>query len=558
MYKKLSISNFRSFGVNQGGKPQVVEFSPLTIIVGDNSAGKSNIIRALMMATDPYCNYLKREDFFLRKTSNSVRKSPKIELICDIELEGTNTKLETKVSGAKKETFQKEFYIDGNKIGESNAISPPSEDLIAQLKPFSLFVAPTIRDISYLSKAKDLLPIATRSTITGASTALRKELGQRLSAVTSKLSIATRFKGISARPTFNLDELMSIVGLTFEVNDEIDLPLEHLGHGDISKVIIKLAELQGGEHCIAIEEPEIHVHPTGIKTLVYAFEDLVEKNDRQVIITTHSESLVNNTKFESLVHVKQLGQRSIAKRVSALGVRSGSTEEHSIIRKSQRGLLFLSKMLVIVEGPDDRMLLEILDDRGDLDLFKNDISILELSGFGEFEKYRKVLSRIEVPYIVLMDEIQVAKCDQQGTWSNGDVFSRLEISDELPSNKLSKFDPEKYGKSAPSRKRSIVANLSNEWGLDNIGFISHGHKDINELVLEVFDGLKAAEKEEIANKLFLSIASFDIEDAIDKCRANISSKGEKLISVTQAIPKGKFGRLKKYFDSETKRLNGFN
>ena len=180
MFKKLRITNFRSFGVNPGGKAQDFELAPLTIIVGDNSSGKSNIIRALSLATDPNYESIKREDFFLRKTKKGVRKSPKIEIAIEANIGGVSSHLETRVSGSGASTFKKEFFINGKSIGESSFNDPASAQLEELLKPYGLFVAPTVRDISYLSRAKDLLPVATRSTITGASAVLRRELEQKL------------------------------------------------------------------------------------------------------------------------------------------------------------------------------------------------------------------------------------------------------------------------------------------------------------------------------------------------------------------------------------------
>jgi predicted ATPase len=43
---------------------------------------------------------------------------------------------------------------------------------------------------------------------------------------------------------------------------------------------------------IAIEEPEIHLHPSMVRKLVHAMVDITSKNDKRIIVSTHSETFV--------------------------------------------------------------------------------------------------------------------------------------------------------------------------------------------------------------------------------------------------------------------------
>ena len=43
---------------------------------------------------------------------------------------------------------------------------------------------------------------------------------------------------------------------------------------------------------VAIEEPEIHLHPSMIRKLVHAMVDITTKNDKRIIVSTHSETFV--------------------------------------------------------------------------------------------------------------------------------------------------------------------------------------------------------------------------------------------------------------------------
>ena len=88
MITDVSIKNFRSFGVTEGSRPTKFSLSNLTIIVGDNSAGKSNILRALRFATDPSVAGMRRSDFFIRRAKDKVRKSGKIEIELSSTIKG--------------------------------------------------------------------------------------------------------------------------------------------------------------------------------------------------------------------------------------------------------------------------------------------------------------------------------------------------------------------------------------------------------------------------------------------------------------------------------------
>ena len=43
---------------------------------------------------------------------------------------------------------------------------------------------------------------------------------------------------------------------------------------------------------VAIEEPEIHLHPSMVRKLVHAMADIASKHDKRFIVSTHSEAFV--------------------------------------------------------------------------------------------------------------------------------------------------------------------------------------------------------------------------------------------------------------------------
>lgn len=97
---------------------------------------------------------------------------------------------------------------------------------------------------------------------------------------------------------------------------------------------------------LAVEEPEAHLHPDAVHGLRRVLADIA--GTQQVVITTHSPLLVNRMDVGSNVIVEQTRARpakSVAELRSVLGVRTSDN-------------LAGADLVVVVEGPDDRLALQ--------------------------------------------------------------------------------------------------------------------------------------------------------------------------------------------------------
>ena len=72
----------------------------------------------------------------------------------------------------------------------------------------------------------------------------------------------------------------------------IDLVNEGYGVNQAVEMLIKL--LKKSTRLALIEEPEIHLHPTAQAKLMDAFCDIVQKENKQIFLTTHSENIVSS------------------------------------------------------------------------------------------------------------------------------------------------------------------------------------------------------------------------------------------------------------------------
>jgi hypothetical protein len=103
---------------------------------------------------------------------------------------------------------------------------------------------------------------------------------------------------------------------------------------------------------LMIEEPEIHIHSDAIWKLLSLIENVCQSDDKQVLITTHSPTLIDQLPFYKIYAVtKESGQTTVIhlkdeKQVEDMLFQAGIPNSWLLQRKSPSYLL-------IVEGRDD-------------------------------------------------------------------------------------------------------------------------------------------------------------------------------------------------------------
>jgi predicted ATPase len=71
-----------------------------------------------------------------------------------------------------------------------------------------------------------------------------------------------------------------------------DLVNEGLGTNQLVTILAKI--MQKSNKFICIDEPEIHLHPTIIDKLVSVLIEMAEHEDKQFLVSTHSEHFINS------------------------------------------------------------------------------------------------------------------------------------------------------------------------------------------------------------------------------------------------------------------------
>jgi energy-coupling factor transporter ATP-binding protein EcfA2 len=358
-------------------------------------------------------------------------------------------------------------------------------------------------------------------------------------------------------PTVDIEKLLEAVNLKFAIEDEVSLPIENLGQGHISKATLKLAELLAGDCVICVEEPEIHVHPTGIKSLVKTFEELTASG-KQVIITTHSPEIVNNSRYDSLLVVQKAIHRTSVDRIdpTQVGFSAEDAEEFQniILRKRQRGDLFLSKYILLVEGEYDRLVLEALDRNGTLGLLEKDVTIVDMGGHGEFAKYHRILHRLNKPYVVLFDTAAISEVHQNATSKEGVGITTLKGDGTIGATHWTATNHTDFVRQTARARRGHIARLNQRIRSTDIGIVVHGHRDMTGIVKECWQKASVPEKLQLYKSLGGQNPNPTDREISNALNNAVDSKDMKMVQVVAGINPTAFGVLTDRINTALSRM----
>jgi putative ATP-dependent endonuclease of the OLD family len=220
---------------------------------------------------------------------------------------------------------------------------------------------------------------------------------------------------------FNPDTKQDVYKSTLiYVNDGYNSKLEEKGAGIQSSIIIGLFDyyIRNIAHAngslLAIEEPELYLHPHGRRVISDRLDAFLDDNRNQVIITTHSTEFVCCPNEDiNLIVVTKNGNQTSAKKFFFDDIKM-----KQIFIKKQNAEMFFADAVIFVEGADKYILELISEEIGkewkitvgnnEIPLGKNwlnyyNVSIINCSGKTEFWKYAKVFNEICINWLIIAD-----------------------------------------------------------------------------------------------------------------------------------------------------------
>jgi predicted ATP-dependent endonuclease of OLD family len=411
MIEKLIIQHFRSI------KGIEVKLGEVNGFIGPNNAGKSNIMKALNMILGesyPSNRSFEENDFYNRDKSHPIKIEVKFKspLNCDKRIVGFRLTFDgntceyvaidengrdiKKVSNEMRDEVSL-MYLGLNRQAEQQ-IRPTSWTLYGKLlrhidkKMDQDKKEKFIKEVRNSYESNIYLP-TLREMEDHLCTYIKEQTGLDVYLRLSILDPVEILKNL--RPYFK------------EKQNFQEFDAEDMGAGTQSALAVAIAraysKIVKEPLILAIEEPELYLHPQGCRHFYKLLKELSEKGV-QIIYTTHERSFVNLADFECIYLVrKESGETKIY-----YGREQKISDKKKIRLIShfdeQLNEIFFANQVVLVEGFTDKIACKLALEKLGVDLDKENISIVECSSKNSIKPISEVLRIFKIPTYVLLDE----------------------------------------------------------------------------------------------------------------------------------------------------------
>ena len=460
MIKKIKIQNFRSI------RNLEIKLGKINAFIGPNNVGKSNIMKALDLIlgeTYPTIKSFDDKDFYKYSKDNPILIQVSFDrpLNCDSRIygfkltyDGNNCEYVAIDQDENELTYYYERVIRVSKeMKEEVALIYLSLDRQAskQVRPSQWTLYGKV--LKYLNaqikqpekeEFKKLLENSYREKLYSVIQPFENILSYHVQNQTGldiflKLSLIDPMDVIkNLRPYFK--------------EGDIEYDAEDMGAGTQSALVIAIArayaDIVRNPVIIAIEEPELYLHPHGCRHFYKLLKNLAN-DGLQVIYTTHERSFIDISNFESIHIVKKEGDET--KVYSGIPFSMPSQlDQIKLASKFNEYIneVFFADEVILVEGFSDKIACQLALEKLEIDIDLKNISIIECGGKAAIEPIAQILKNFNISTYALLDaDAETEISNLQELLGEDNVFIQTpDLEGMLGRDKLGLKDKEKLNK----------------------------------------------------------------------------------------------------------------
>ncbi|HQS67758.1 MAG TPA: AAA family ATPase [Sulfuricurvum sp.] len=152
----------------------------------------------------------------------------------------------------------------------------------------------------------------------------------------------------------------------------------------------------------AIEEPENHLAPHYIGRILKLYREIIETNRAQVLVTSHSPSIMKRIEPEEVRYLKLYPDRST--KVSKIELPDDTSEALKYVKEAIKAYpeLYFSKLVVLGEGDSEEIIIPKIAESFEMSFDESFVSMVPLGG-RFVNHFWKLLNQLEIPHITLLD-----------------------------------------------------------------------------------------------------------------------------------------------------------
>jgi|CXWL01.1.fsa_nt_gi putative ATP-dependent endonuclease of OLD family len=453
----IEIENFRS--IHNKIHIDFPKDSPL-ILIGENNAGKSNIMRALdLILGESWAGSHEPDDHeFWERNPQSGAISIKVGLSGvrgkNGSVNGISWKYQHGGNGAEYKLSDNSF-VNKNILDQCTVVMIGADRRLSYQMSYTnkwtllsklmkRFHKRLVDDPDRVNRLKekfsDIKKIFEEVTeFASFQTGLQSQFASMLEGMTYRLLLD--FSAYDPSNYFQSLRVLPVEGI--ETRN-----LEELGTGEEQVLALAFAHAYAktfhGGIILAIEEPEAHLHPLAQLWLSRKIQEFTN-DGLQVILTTHSPAFVNLMGLDGIVLVRketnstqtvQVNAKLLADFCVLYGADKARATENTILpfyaKHGTYEILsgLFAKRVILVEGQTEQFALKIYLEKVGLDVEKSGIAIVPVMGKGNLAKWWRFFSAYGIPTYVIFDNDN--KHDTKGN-QRKDLLNALEIpnADEI-------------------------------------------------------------------------------------------------------------------------------